>query len=72
MCRPLPGRLRRRTGRLGEVDSVNMGVAVLAAFRWWERRRAHQGTDPLVHLSLLGRPGLRSGPTPAGVTGSKR
>ncbi|MER6615082.1 hypothetical protein [Streptomyces xantholiticus] len=51
---------------------MNMGVAVLAAFRWWERRRAHQGTAPLVHLSLLGRPVLRSGPAPAGVTGSKR
>ncbi|MFI6037479.1 MFS transporter [Streptomyces sp. NPDC051315] len=40
---------------------IGMGVAVLAVFRWWERRRAHQGTDPLVHLSLLGRPVLRSG-----------
>ncbi|WP_345561282.1 MFS transporter [Streptomyces plumbiresistens] len=40
---------------------VGMGVAVLAVFRWWERRREHKGTDPLVHLSLLGRPVLRSG-----------
>jgi EmrB/QacA subfamily drug resistance transporter len=40
---------------------VAMGVAVLAAFRWWERRREHHGNDPLVHLSLLARPVLRSG-----------
>ncbi|MFI8832299.1 MFS transporter [Streptomyces afghaniensis] len=40
---------------------VGMGVAVLAVFRWWERRREHRRTDPLVHLSLLGRPVLRSG-----------
>ncbi|MFJ4816524.1 MFS transporter [Streptomyces sp. NPDC088801] len=40
---------------------VGAGAAVLALFRHWERRREHQGADPLVHLSLLGRPVLRSG-----------
>jgi EmrB/QacA subfamily drug resistance transporter len=40
---------------------VGAGAAVLSAFRWWERRRDHAGADPLVHLSLLGRPVLRSG-----------
>ncbi|MDQ1046364.1 MFS transporter [Streptomyces sp. V4I2] len=40
---------------------VGMGLAVLAVFRWWERRREHQGADPLVHLSLLRKPVLRSG-----------
>ncbi|MEV4947658.1 MFS transporter [Streptomyces sp. NPDC053755] len=40
---------------------VGAGVAVLAAFRSWERRREHRGADPLVHLSLLRRPVLRSG-----------
>ncbi|MEV8549824.1 MFS transporter [Streptomyces glaucescens] len=40
---------------------VGAGVAVLALFRRWEARREHQGVDPLVHLSLLGRPVLRSG-----------
>ncbi|WP_329344551.1 MFS transporter [Streptomyces sp. NBC_00663] len=40
---------------------VGAGVAVLAAFRHWERRRDDAGADPLVHLSLLGRPALRSG-----------
>ncbi|MFJ8075359.1 MFS transporter [Streptomyces sp. NPDC096176] len=40
---------------------VGAGVAVLAAFRYWERRRDDAGADPLVHLSLLGRPVLRSG-----------
>uniref|UniRef100_UPI003CD0733E MFS transporter n=1 Tax=Streptomyces hawaiiensis TaxID=67305 RepID=UPI003CD0733E len=40
---------------------VGAGVAVLAAFRRWERRREHESADPLVHLSLLGRPVLRSG-----------
>jgi Na+/melibiose symporter-like transporter len=40
---------------------VGAGVAVLALFRHWERRRENQGADPLVHLSLLGRPVLRSG-----------
>ncbi|MFF0110520.1 MFS transporter [Streptomyces hirsutus] len=40
---------------------VGAGVAVLAVFRSWERRRDSRGADPLVHLSLLGRPVLRSG-----------
>ncbi|NUS23074.1 MAG: MFS transporter [Streptomyces sp.] len=40
---------------------VAAGVAVLAVFRHWERRRDDAGADPLVHLSLLGRPVLRSG-----------
>ncbi|AWT41114.1 MULTISPECIES: MFS transporter [Streptomyces] len=40
---------------------VAAGVAVLDAFRHWERRREARGADPLVHLSLLGRPVLRSG-----------
>ncbi|MEV0694888.1 MFS transporter [Streptomyces sp. NPDC050388] len=40
---------------------VGAGVAVLAVFRNWERRRDSRGDDPLVHLSLLGRPVLRSG-----------
>ncbi|MGY3202333.1 EmrB/QacA subfamily drug resistance transporter [Streptomyces sp. TE5632] len=40
---------------------VGAGVAVLAVFRHWERRRDSRGADPLVHLSLLDRPVLRSG-----------
>ncbi|MBC7268786.1 MAG: MFS transporter [Streptomyces sp.] len=40
---------------------IGAGVAVLAVFRWWERRREAAGADPLVHLSLLRRPVLRSG-----------
>ncbi|MFF5481476.1 MFS transporter [Streptomyces sp. NPDC012935] len=40
---------------------VGAGVAVLAVFLHWERRRDHRGADPLVHVSLLGRPALRSG-----------
>ncbi|MFI8303885.1 MFS transporter [Streptomyces sp. NPDC085927] len=40
---------------------VGAGVAVLAVFRYWERRREDRGADPLVHLSLLGRPVLRAG-----------
>ncbi|MGC3002968.1 MFS transporter [Streptomyces sp. G35A] len=40
---------------------VGAGAAVLAAFRHWERRRDERGADPLVHLSLLGRPVLRAG-----------
>jgi len=40
---------------------VAAGAAVLAVFRHWERRRDATGADPLVHLSLLGRPVLRSG-----------
>ncbi|WP_166024306.1 MFS transporter [Streptomyces chilikensis] len=42
---------------------VGAGVAVLALFRRWERRREDREADPLVHLSLLGRPVLRSGLT---------
>jgi len=40
---------------------VGAGVAVLAAFRHWERRRDERGDEPLVHLTLLRRPALRSG-----------
>ncbi|MGW0291066.1 MFS transporter [Streptomyces tuirus] len=40
---------------------VGAGAAVLAVFRWWERRRDEANADPLVHLSLLRRPVLRSG-----------
>ncbi|MER6629521.1 MFS transporter [Streptomyces sp. NPDC000987] len=40
---------------------VTAGAAVLVLFRAWERRREARGADPLVHLSLLGRPPLRSG-----------
>lgn len=40
---------------------VGAGAAVLALFVRWERRRDERGSDPLVHLSLLGRPALRSG-----------
>ncbi|WP_392755270.1 MFS transporter [Streptomyces sp. LN590] len=40
---------------------VGAGVAVLAVFRHWQRRREDRGTDPLVHLSLLRRPVLRAG-----------
>ncbi|MGA4866158.1 MFS transporter [Streptomyces lavendulocolor] len=40
---------------------VGAGVAVLAVFRSWERHREARGLDPLVHLSLLRRPVLRSG-----------
>ncbi|MGW0142267.1 MFS transporter [Streptomyces calvus] len=39
---------------------IGAGIAVLALFRFWERRREARGTDPLVHLSLLGRPVLRA------------
>ncbi|MGR6541060.1 MFS transporter [Streptomyces sp. CS207] len=42
---------------------IGAGIAVLALFRFWERRREARGTDPLVHLSLLGRPVLRAGLT---------
>ncbi|WP_331757036.1 MFS transporter (plasmid) [Streptomyces anulatus] len=42
---------------------VGAGIAVLALFRGWERRREARGSDPLVHLSLLGRPVLRAGLT---------
>jgi EmrB/QacA subfamily drug resistance transporter len=40
---------------------VAAGVAVLAFFRHWERHRERENRDPLVHLSLLGVPALRSG-----------
>ncbi|MGW2649413.1 MFS transporter [Streptomyces sp. NPDC001393] len=40
---------------------VAAGVAVLALFVRWDRRREASGADPLVHLSLFGRPPLRSG-----------
>ncbi|MFC8358358.1 MFS transporter [Streptomyces griseorubiginosus] len=40
---------------------VGAGAAVLAGFVRWERRRDERGSDPLVHLPLLGRPALRSG-----------
>ncbi|AVV47625.1 MFS transporter [Streptomyces sp. P3] len=40
---------------------VGAGVAVLAFFLHWERRREARGADPLVHLALLHRPVLRSG-----------
>ncbi|MFE1587101.1 MFS transporter [Streptomyces sp. NPDC058737] len=42
---------------------IAAGIAVLALFRVWEGRREARGTDPLVHLSLLGRPVLRAGLT---------
>ncbi|QNP66234.1 MFS transporter [Streptomyces genisteinicus] len=42
---------------------IAAGAVVLAAFRSWERRREARGADPLVHLSLLGRPALRAGLT---------
>ncbi|MGQ4423497.1 MFS transporter [Streptomyces violaceoruber] len=42
---------------------IGAGIAVLAQFRVWEGRREARGTDPLVHLSLLGRPVLRAGLT---------
>lgn len=40
---------------------IASGGVVLALFRAWERRRETRDEDPLVHLSLLGRPPLRSG-----------
>lgn len=40
---------------------IGAGIAVLVLFRSWERRREGRGADPLVHLSLLGRPPLRAG-----------
>ncbi|MEU6575639.1 MFS transporter [Streptomyces sp. NPDC046805] len=40
---------------------IGAGVAVLAAFAHWERRCDARGADPLLHLSLLRRPVLRSG-----------
>ncbi|MEV7062833.1 MFS transporter [Streptomyces collinus] len=40
---------------------VGAGALVLYGFVRWERRRDARGSDALVHLSLLGRPVLRSG-----------
>lgn len=40
---------------------VAAGVVVLALFARWERHREARGADPLVHLSLLRVPPLRSG-----------
>ncbi|GAA1541873.1 MFS transporter [Streptomyces albidochromogenes] len=40
---------------------VGAGAAVLALFTHWERHREARGADPLVHLSLLRGPVLRSG-----------
>ncbi|MFD8821203.1 MFS transporter [Streptomyces sp. NPDC059605] len=40
---------------------VAAGAGLLCLFQTWERRREGRGDDPLVHLSLLGRPVLRSG-----------
>ncbi len=40
---------------------IGAGVAVLAGFLRWERRRDALGAEPLVHLPLLGKPALRSG-----------
>ncbi|MFJ5776948.1 MFS transporter [Streptomyces sp. NPDC093094] len=39
---------------------IGAGVAVLAWFSHRQRRREAAGTDPLVHMSLLDRPPLRS------------
>ena len=40
---------------------IMLGGILLWAFGRWERRREAAGTDPLVHLSLLRIPPLRSG-----------
>ncbi|WP_326724478.1 MFS transporter [Streptomyces sp. NBC_00243] len=40
---------------------IGAGVAVLALFVYWERRRDARGDEPLVHLPLLHKPALRSG-----------
>ncbi|MGW3410626.1 MFS transporter [Streptomyces sp. NPDC000888] len=40
---------------------VGAGVAVLAVFVHWEKRRDARGAEPLVHLPLLRKPALRSG-----------
>jgi EmrB/QacA subfamily drug resistance transporter len=42
---------------------IAAGALVLAAFAAWERRRERGGTEPLVHLRLLGVPSLRGGVT---------
>jgi EmrB/QacA subfamily drug resistance transporter len=40
---------------------IAAGVAVLAIFRVWERRREAQDREPLIHLRLLDVPPLRAG-----------
>ncbi|MBL1087353.1 MFS transporter [Streptomyces actinomycinicus] len=40
---------------------VGAGLAVLALFGHWDRRREEAGADPLVHMSLFALPPLRSG-----------
>lgn len=40
---------------------VAAGIAVLAFFHHWEKRREASGAEPLVHLPLLRKPALRSG-----------
>ncbi len=42
---------------------IGAGAAVLALFVHWERRREARGGEPLVHLTLLRKPALRSGLT---------
>ncbi|MEH0468855.1 MFS transporter [Streptomyces sp. B21-097] len=42
---------------------VGAGAALLALFARWERRQEARGAEPLVHLTLLRRPALRSGLT---------
>ncbi len=40
---------------------VAAGLAVIAVFVWWQRRRVDAGRDPLVRLELLRVPALRAG-----------
>jgi EmrB/QacA subfamily drug resistance transporter len=40
---------------------IATGGVLLASFFAWERRRAGEGKDPLLHLRLLRSPGLRGG-----------
>jgi MFS family permease len=40
---------------------IGLGVALLYAFVWWQRRREAAGQDPLVHLDLLSIAPLRAG-----------
>src|SRR3954452_15661259 len=40
---------------------VAAGFAVLALFRWWQRRREAHDREPLVHFRLFEIPALRSG-----------
>jgi MFS family permease len=40
---------------------IGLGVALLYAFVWWQRRREASGQDPLVHLDLLSIAPLRAG-----------